>query len=375
MTAIAAPTIPAAWLTTLAQIANSPPVPVARPATPRPLTFAVTPANGAWQVWSSALSNVVYSLAARGDRLWIGLAFGTWGIDLQTRHIVRYDDQLTVVALLLLLENGQAWVSDSVGLTFFDGQQWLRIALPKEIAGEQTQHVVTLAIDSAGDLWLETSGRWGSYTVIYHGYSPIDAKMQLIYSGHASAAIDPTDCQKWSALVTAYYQYYSSAECRALQAANQAIPQTPYSSLRLRPDAEGGVWGVDYSVNTVVRWSSGVSHTISPPSGTRVTGIAPDPTRGMWVGTDRGLAYTDGTTWYGPSDLDPYSIAGYPIDLAIEPSGQVWLLTTESKLGWLQPAPSSKFKFIQGIGAHALAAASDGVWITHGTDLIRLKLR
>jgi streptogramin lyase len=177
--------------------------------------------------------------------------------------------------------------------------------------------------------------------------------------------------------VTSYAQadnHRSGAECLAVQAALQIVPLPAYGS-QLAFDTDGSLWGTNLDSGEVNHWSQGQWSVIKLPPGARTYAITADPSHGVWIGTDRGLMYTDGQALYEMPDLDLHLPGGSPIDVAIESSGAVWVLTNESKLSWL-PADRSAgdFKLLTSVSARSVAAAADGVWITHGTDLIHLKL-
>ncbi len=96
---------------------------IARPAAPRPLTFAVTPANGAWKVWSSAVFNAVYSLAVQNDRLWVANLY---------RQLAVYDGQhwrtfptpgIGTVNCITDAPNGQLWFAGGQGVALYDPAQ------------------------------------------------------------------------------------------------------------------------------------------------------------------------------------------------------------------------------------------------------------
>ncbi len=189
--------------------------------------------------------------------------------------------------------------------------------------------------------------------------------------------IDPLKCQRWPNVASAESEksHRSSAECLALQNALQTVLHVPYANLHLTLDGDGSLWVVGLDDNALTHWSNGRASTVKLPPGTRVNALVADPSHGVWLGTDRGLLYADGQGGYQLPNLDQYFTFGSPRDLAIDSSGAVWVLTAESRIGWLQPRRSTTLELIPGVNARAIAAATDGAWITHGADLIHLKLR
>lgn len=346
---------------------------------PQPLpTFTSSVADPAWQVWRvSSFPSAIYALALQDGRLWASTEFGVWQLDPKTNHIVTHDDRPSAARLLLPIENGQAWASARQGVFFFDGQAWHRIQLTNESPRWGYTAGTAIAVDAAGNLWLEFSDYRGSkYSARYHGHVPAADVMEFDSDGYYGLTMGAIDCDQWPAAARTYGQFYSSAaECRALQSAHQTVlPPSRYPSTQLALDTDGSIWRADLYDGSISHWVNGISTTVGLPAGIRVAAMAPDPTRGVWIGTDRGLAYAAGTELRWLPDLDQYFAPGRPIDLSVESSGEVWVLTAESTLNW-RPADrsSAQFEAIANVGARAMAA-SDGLWITHGTDLIHLKL-
>lgn len=358
----------------------SPPPKVTQPtASPQPLpTFTSNVADSAWQVWHvSSLPKAIYSLALQGDRLWVGTEYGLWQLDPETNRIARYDDQLGTVHLLLPIENGQAWASASKGLFFFDGQAWHRVQLTNESPPRGYTACTAIAVDAAGNLWLEFSDYRGSkYSARYRGHVPAADVMAFDSAGYYGLTVGTIDCDQWPAAARTYGQFHrSAAECRTLQSVGKTLPPARYPSTQLAFDTDGSIWRADLYDGSISHWVNGISTTVGLPAGTRIDALAPDPTQGVWIGTDQGLAHAAATELRWLPDLDQHFTLGRPIDLSVEPSGNVWVLTAESALNWLPADRSStQFKAIANVGARAMAAAADSLWITHGTDLIRIKL-
>jgi ligand-binding sensor domain-containing protein len=112
----------------------------------------------------------------------------------------------------------------------------------------------------------------------------------------------------------------------------------------------------------------------------RVTSIAPDPTQGVWLGTDRGLLYSDGVTvrWV-PLGQDQLTWRANPRNIAVDTQGNAWIITAQGVQ--MLPAHSSKWQDVTDFGlGHGInewplgtiaAAREGGIWTTHGADLWR----
>jgi hypothetical protein len=372
------PTIPAPQLTTLAQITTSQPASAASRATPRALTLTVTSSSSPWTFWHVGdAPNSVYSLATQSDQVWAGTQYGIWQIKPGAHHLEKYPMPMGAVSLLLPIENGQLWAGINADLFFFDGQQWQTMTSmnPNVLRGWSTYRALNLlAIDTSGNLRLEAWGSRGDLAPFhYSGHVPGTGTVERDSTNYLYLA--QTNCEQLTTLASTHSQSYrSSAECLAFQAALQIVP-LPTHGIRLAFAADDSLWGVNLANGEVYHWSNGRLSVIKLPSGSRVNALTADPTHGVWIGTDRGLMYTDGQVIDQLPDLDRHFAGGTPRDLAVESSGNVWALTNDSKLSWLPDDRSvDDFQVVTGVSARSIAAADDGLWITHSTDLIRLKL-
>jgi ligand-binding sensor domain-containing protein len=115
-------------------------------------------------------------------------------------------------------------------------------------------------------------------------------------------------------------------------------------------------------------------------TGMRVNAIAPDPEHGVWLGTDRGLLYSDGETIREISLApDQPTLRPHPRNLAIDTQGTAWIVTAQ---GVQQlPAHGSRWQDVTDFGlgpginewplGTIAAAREGGIWATHGGDLWR----
>lgn len=369
------PTIPAAWLTTLAQIPTSRRSFIVMDTTLNSLPYTAVSVESPWTVWhTSNVSNYVTALATQADRIWASTASGLRRIDPQAQRVEKYDERIGRNALLLPIENGQMWAGSDRQLFFFNGQNWRGVTLPYTLT-YGSFGLSTMAIDAAAGLLLHfTNYRGWSNTAYYGGHLLSDVDAQLPASQNAVWP-KPYDCQQWPSVVSSDSEnnYYSGAECLAIQAALQVAPLWTNRTLSAF-DADGSLWSVNRDNGEVDHWSNGQWSVITLPDA-RISAVTADPSHGVWIGTDRGLMYTDGQAMYQLPSFDRHVSGGIPIDLVIDSSGAAWVLTNESKLSWL-PADQSvqDFKVLSAISARAFATAADGIWITHGTDLIHLKI-
>lgn len=112
----------------------------------------------------------------------------------------------------------------------------------------------------------------------------------------------------------------------------------------------------------------------------RINALAPDPEHGVWLGTDRGLLYSDGETIQEvPLAQDQPTLHAGPRNIAIDTQGNAWIVTAQ---GVQQlPAQGSRWQDVTDFGLGpginewplgTLAAAREGgIWATHGGDLWR----
>jgi ligand-binding sensor domain-containing protein len=180
--------------------------------------------------------------------------------------------------------------------------------------------------------------------------------------------------------------YGSQAECRAFRRAEETLVGL-VSGATAALDVDGSLWRVD-----VVRGPDGNGQTLlehikaGQPKPLEIPGhflyaLASDPTHGVWIGTDKGLVYSDGTrlrwiTFGLDACAIPAEMEGTH-NLAVDAQGTAWAATragvyalSPGELDW-RLVPDSSQAAARPVWAIA-AAPGGGIWASHGYDLFRL---
>ncbi|HTP09721.1 MAG TPA: hypothetical protein VMP08_15805, partial [Anaerolineae bacterium] len=299
--------------------------------------------------------------------VWAGTSLGVRRINPQTDADVAYEE-LGDTDMLLPVEDGRMWAVSKRGLFYFDGNHWIKPEMDTT-----DKYFYQLGIDQAGDLRALSSA--GRYPESYHysGHTP----PLISIKGPANASVDsnPTVCTQWQTITTGSYIHRSPAECDALNQARWKIYREltqDYPVMAIAADQS--VWWA--ARNTLGHLSDTQSSSYALPVG-QIYALASDPERGVWIGTDRGLAYFDDSTLRWVSlGLEQCALQGVPKDIAVDAHGVAWLLTTNGEV--LRFAPGDRnwtavteFRTTaQGRPVQALVAApTGGIWISHGYDL------
>jgi hypothetical protein len=265
-----------------------------------------------------------------------------------------------------------------------------------------------MGIDKNGDLWLlDYSGRFGGVAAS-HFTGHIPPAGGWSYDHYYSSQIPPqfnmdvTDCQSWPAVDSQWFQYsyQSSSECEALQAAR--APRNVLTNVFpafTTIDQDGSIWWVtssgfwdaltfelhhllDNGVNDQKLPTAHIQNTtvIQDLAGAQVTAVAPDPNHGVWLGTTRGLLYSDGATVREvPLAQDQHTLRAGPRNIAIDTEGTVWIITAQGVQKLLMHNSQWQEVYDFGLGRPlndwalgTIAAAHEGgIWATHGQDLWR----
>jgi len=133
-------------------------------------------------------------------------------------------------------------------------------------------------------------------------------------------------------------------------------------------DADQSIWWAN-QVKLVHLTNGHLTTFALPPH--QLHALASDPRHGVWLGTSRGLAYSDGNALHWPSlSLDACTIPA-PTDIAIDSQGSAWTITwgklqtlALGETAW-QPVPDSDLiSSYDDKTIYAVAAAPDkGVWV------------
>lgn len=377
---------------------NTPVLPPSPTAVTTPPTITPTPfvsvqalasrpmPGSAWTYWPAIdQSPGAQAVTTNGDAIWAGTSSGVYRIDPRTGAYTGYGE-INPNKQLLSLEDGTLWATGANGVFYFDGQRWHRLIGLK---------ADSLAIDVNGDLWLlQYNDRFGGTTAIHFaGHAP-PSTAAWSYERYTPdqqppwPSADLTNCNAWAAS----YAHRTQRECQALQAARSAafLPGSvlPYFTAI---DRDGSVWWItdrtlhhhhEDSTSDQKLPSANVESTTTsqelPVS--RVTSITPDPERGVWLGTDRGLFYSDGVTLRSLLlEQNQYTLRAKPRNIAVDTQGNAWIVTAQGVQ--MLPAAGTQWQdvtdFNLGPGIKhwplgTIATAQEGgIWATHGGDLWR----
>jgi len=308
-----------------------------------------------------------------GDSLWAGTSFGVWRVNPRTGQY-ESDEEMGQVRFLLPVENGQLWAVTSHGLFFFDGYLWQPFSSSSDL---NAFNVNEAAVNRDGELWVwRTVGRF-STPLFLPDHLP---STQLTWQTKDLdwSLWDLTNCQHWQMAAAYDYTYRSPAECETLNVARLAVRSLigKYAAPKLAIDADHSVWWANQKT---------LGHLVGGRSTTRelpvswINTLAADPDHGVWIGTDQGLAYSDGDNlrWV-PLGLDVCAFIGRPRDLVVDAQSVTWL-AADNGVYTLAPHGLTWLPFTDlGLAGEknaagpvvAIAAApTGGVWATHGYDL------
>ena len=365
---------------------------------PQPRTINLVPVapfsamGPAWTYWPAvAQTQGIQAVITQDEDLWVGTPYGVYRVDPRTGTYTAYEE-VSPILRLLPVEAGRLWALGTEGLFFFNSQQWNK---PSGDVGS----VDSIGIDKNGDLWLfgheERFG--GSAASHFSGHIPPDGDwpydFYLPYQVPLGFSLDLTDCEAWSASTA----YRTPADCQALEAARTQLNVS--NSTLMTIDQDGSLWWLtagtswDDPIRTLHHRlkSSAVDRKLPTArienmtidqdlTGMRVNAIAPDPEHGVWLGTDRGLLYSDGETIRKISlTPDQLTLRPHPRNLAIDTQGNAWVVTAQ---GVQQlPAHDSQWQAVTDFGlgpginewplGTIAAAREGGIWATHGNDLWR----
>jgi|GEM_PF-4953917 len=348
----------------------------------------------AWTYWQAVdLTQGIQTVTTQGKAIWVGTPYGVYRVDPHTGTYIAYEE-VGPVSQLLPTENGQLWALGTEGVFFFNGQQW------EKLNGIGTTDVISIGIDKQGDLWLfHPSGRFGGTPAKHFtGHLPPEGAWSydayFPYQVPQQFNLNVTDCQAWLAVAALYR---TPAECEALKAARALANVSDYTLTAI--DQDGSVWwmtnsgswdALTFTLHHLL--NTGVTDQKLPTArlenttvnqdlgSTHVYALAPDPSQGVWLGTSRGLLYSDGETVRKiPLAQDQHTLRAGPRNIAIDTDGNAWIVTARGvqKL----PAQSSSWQDVHDFGlSRALngwalgtiaAAREGGIWATHGQDLWR----
>jgi ligand-binding sensor domain-containing protein len=312
----------------------------------------------------------VYALATGSDVIWAGTSYGAHRIDPRTGDYISYE-QLGPIRVILPIEDGQVWASGNNGIFFFNGQQWQQVTSTRG-----SYYYATLGIDSRGDLWAQGTDIRSLMIFRVHGHTPVTDNAPSD-SPYSPPSWRPNDCTAWTAFYGTNYSHRSALECQQLNAAKPAKMRSDWPFSLATIDQDGSVWWVD---NLTLQHRTADAKTKLELPVEQVNMVTPDPTRGVWLGTDQGLLYSDGSSVRSVSmGLEGHTLHDRPRNIAIDTQGNVWIVTAQGvqmlpahRSAWQDVTDFSLDAYGNDLPMGTIAPAREGgIWATHGWDLWR----
>lgn len=227
---------------------------------------------------------------------------------------------------LLPLENGGLLAGTAYrGLFYFDGNKWTKLQLGGYTS---TNYISDLGIDREGDLWIYAAWFRGGGFAHYTGHIPPASGAWQEDKSVTLTKWDSADCQQWQAFATGGYTFHSPAECERINAQLQTVERIVKQRPLVAVDADDEkLWWATPGALGHLLDNDFITLTLPVQN---VYALVRDPVQGVWVGTDKGLAYSDGITLRWVSlGLEQCAFRGMPRDIAVDTQGIAWLLTTE----------------------------------------------
>ena len=346
---------------------------------PSPSESPTAPA-AAWRFWLAASQPLaVYALAMERGTLWAGTSFGIWRIDPSTGAYIA--DQTQGQTQQLLPVDDGVWAVGRDSLYYFDGQTWIKTGFdfgPLSFVGAS----YTLGMDPAGDMWLSYYAYRSFVVASYPGHvARAGVPWTNSRAPNASQSGDARECGYWQAVASGGYVYRSEAECQTLRSARQAISAIAPDYALLAIDADGSVWWTSWATgSTLGHLLPDGSSTTQDLSAGRVYALAAEPTHGVWIATEQGLAFSDGASVRRVSlGLDAYTLRGTPRNIAVDTQGNAWVITSDGV--YRLAANEARWRPVTDFGLQGdskalplgtiAAAREGGMWATHGWDVWR----
>ena len=340
-----------------------------------------TIASSAWTFWPAQFQDW-FAVTANDETVWAGTPDGAYRIEPQTGAFTTYPE-VGPIKMLLPVENGRLFAAGSSGLFFFDGLHWRRVG--------SFDLVDTLGIDQVGDLWIvDLNGRFGPTGFHFTGHIPPDDAVWTFdyndpYHMPQRLSMQLSNCQTWAAIVSQpvwsvskLYSHRTPQECEALQTAYTLMPHLNAVLALVAIDRDGSTWSV--AERTVYHRVGNTTTGQTLPTDQVMT-IVSDPVHGVWLGTERGVWYSNGETLRAiPLDRDSRAtLRPRPRNIAIDSQGNAWIITAQgvqrlsaNDTKW---QTVTDFGLAPGINSWPLgviaAAHEGGIWATHGGDLWR----
>jgi len=324
---------------------------------------------------SNSLQNLTDTPLVEQGSVWASTGSGVFRVDPRTGAFTQTLTKIT--DSLIPLGDGHIWASSSHESYYYDDRAWTTVPI-----SATTNQRYDWAIDLNGDLLMAVY-RVGFFRFAGH-IPPRGRPWEPTRAESAIALAQPDQCQ-----LQVYNRrgpsYRTQAECRALQNARQAVPKGNERDTFVALDADGSIWWITAPYPgpvTLGHLSQGSSTTLVLPV-ELILALAADPVHGIWIGTDKGLVYSDGEKLQWVSlGLDTCTLPYEPQGLAVDEHGTVWLQTrfgmgtyalSSNEMNWrLVPVPNLSSQDAARPILAIAAAPGGGIWATHGYDLLRL---
>ena len=337
-----------------------------------PLSSSVTTTPSAWRLWRiGAPVDAVNAVAVDGDHLWLGTPDGVLRYDPKTDTIDQVGEIGPTYHLFLTPEGG-VWAAADSGLYYFDGLRWFKPKFNPQFQ-EIANRVYQFGLDQSGDLHLAAGVSRGVRFAHFKGHVPPPDREWAELGDTGTQAPSPFNCVGWQALVTINRAYQTPEECAQQQAAENTIRSLTYEYPNIAIDVDGSAWWA--TGNTLSHLIDGTSITV-PLAVANIYALAPDAAHGVWLGTNRGLAYTSPqqTLWFNPRvphDTFPKPITDITFDTHGTPYVATWdigSVYTLTDTHWSQVT----YNPLRPVVISFTAALDGGIWVTHGNYLEKI---
>jgi ligand-binding sensor domain-containing protein len=339
----------------------------------------------AWRTWRNYYDYEPWAISTllveQGD-LWVGTRFGVFRVDLHANTSVLSPDSQSVgrVFKLLPLGSGRLWASTTNGQFYYDGQAWAAIAL-----SDTLRFSTILGVDQNGDVLLLGKQNRSYFCARLPGHVPPPDRVWEAVPEAFSIYSNAENCewQAFSNATSSGLPYRSPQECQALWQAKQKVESIFSRTVNAVPDGDASIWWIlpgygDCGVGPLGHLAGNAVSLVALPVKC-VYAIVPDPRHGVWLGTDMGLAYSDGQSLRWASlGMEECALPAPPNNrsgLSIDATGTAWFIAVNG--AYDLPSHEMVWRFVS-VPSHASSvsqitpAAGGGIWATHGDDLFSL---
>lgn len=344
----------------------------------------------AWRSWTAVDLMPFHALLADRGLLWVSTSLGVFQVDPRTAAFTRTLSSDTAAGMhqMFPLGEGRLWGNTSNGPLYYDGQVWSTMPIAGMPTPQDRGHYPYVrGIDRNGDLW--TVSQVGQQVTYYRfpGHFPPPNGAPWIATPVPDVPHD--DICEWPSDPA---RYRSLAECQTLYRTNGSLGANP-SGLgwtdNLLMGADGKTWRLGHytsaTIDKTVWVLAGIDRNQIITQELPITFAGPmaaDPQQGIWLGTDRGLLYSDGKDLRLGliKDLDACVSPSYVKEIAVASAGTIWARSLFDGMYALPPGTVEWQRITDATPAGPqptkqiiliAAATQGGIWATHGDDLFR----